>query len=660
MKNKILLRGLFTFVFIAALSIGGLQPAAAQTGQSQSITGWLSILQGDGPQGSLPQILYHLTAEDGQSTRLLLDEDLLATQAGLLALDRQLVTVQGETTRLMVDGTEAGFQVASIALAVDEASSGSPAVVSGSKPFLSIMCKFADYAQEPQNLAYFQGMYGSTYPGLNHYWREVSNNNININGSNAVGWYTLPQSRSYYIYGGQLDFNRAADDCTALANPHVNFAGFTGINLMFNYDLDGYAWGGSIYMTLDGVTKAWPMTWEPPWGYESIGVISHEMGHAFGLPHSSGNYGETYDNRWDVMSDLWSDCGRSTHATYGCLGQHTISYHKDLLGWVPASMKYTLNYAAVPAPADAQAGVSPGAYLMAKLPISGTSNYYTVETRFRPGYDVKLPGQGVIIHQIVPSRYDSPAHVVDVDNNGNTGDAGAIWAVGETFNDATNHVSVQVLAQTSNGYSVRIQNGSAAATIEIDSSAQIPTFGDVPLGYWASEWITKLYSNGVTGGCSTNPLMFCPTKGINRAEMAVFLLRSKHGSSYNPPAVGGSTGFYDVPTSHWAAAWIKQLAAENITGGCGNGNYCPATIVDRASMAVILLRAKHGPTYNPPAVGSSSGFTDVPTTHWAAAWIKQLVTEGIANGCSTSAYCPSATVTRAQMSVFLVETFNLP
>ncbi len=660
MKNKILLRGLFTFVFIAALSIGGLQPAAAQTGQSQSITGWLSILRGDGPQGSLPQILYHLTAEDGQSTRLLLDEDLLATQAGLLALDRQLVTVQGEATRLMVDGTEAGFQVASIALAVDEASSGSPAVVSGSKPFLSIMCKFADYAQEPQNLAYFQGMYGSTYPGLNHYWREVSNNNININGSNAVGWYTLPQSRSYYIYGGQLDFNRAADDCTALANPHVNFAGFTGINLMFNYDLDGYAWGGSIYMTLDGVTKAWPMTWEPPWGYESIGVISHEMGHAFGLPHSSGNYGETYDNRWDVMSDLWSDCGRSTHATYGCLGQHTISYHKDLLGWVPASMKYTLNYAAVPAPADAQAGISPGAYLMAKLPISGTSNYYTVETRFRPGYDVKLPGQGVIIHQIVPSRYDSPAHVVDVDNNGNTGDAGAIWAVGETFNDATNHVSVQVLAQTSNGYSVRIQNGSAAATIEIDSSAQIPTFGDVPLGYWASEWITKLYSNGVTGGCSTNPLMFCPTKGINRAEMAVFLLRSKHGSSYNPPAVGGSTGFNDVPTSHWAAAWIKQLAAENITGGCGNGNYCPATIVDRASMAVILLRAKHGPTYNPPAVGSSSGFTDVPTTHWAAAWIKQLVTEGIANGCSTSAYCPSATVTRAQMSVFLVETFNLP
>jgi hypothetical protein len=73
--------------------------------------------------------------------------------------------------------------------------------------------------------------------------------------------------------------------------------------------------------------------------------------------------------------------------------------------------------------------------------------------------------------------------------------------------------------------------------------------------------------------------------------MAVFLLRSKYGSSYTPPAIGPTgTGFGDVPDDHWAAPWIKQLAAEGITSGCGGGNYCPATQVTRAQMAVFLVK----------------------------------------------------------------------
>jgi hypothetical protein len=76
---------------------------------------------------------------------------------------------------------------------------------------------------------------------------------------------------------------------------------------------------------------------------------------------------------------------------------------------------------------------------------------------------------------------------------------------------------------------------------------------------------------------------------INRAMMAVFLLRAKHGAGYTPPAVGNSTGISDVATDHWAAAWIKQLAAEGIAAGCGGGNYCPTGLVTRAQMAVFLV-----------------------------------------------------------------------
>jgi hypothetical protein len=142
--------------------------------------------------------------------------------------------------------------------------------------------------------------------------------------------------------------------------------------------------------------------------------------------------------------------------------------------------------------------------------------------------------------------------------------------------------------------------------------------------------------------------------------MAIFLLRGIHGSSYTPPAVGDGTGFNDVPTTHSAAAWIKQLAAEGITGGCGNGNYCPNQAVTRAQMAIFLLRAKYGDDYVPPAVGGSSGFNDVPAGSSTAPWIKQLAAEGITGGCGNGNYCPNNPVTRAQMAIFLQRTFNLP
>ena len=195
---------------------------------------------------------------------------------------------------------------------------------------------------------------------------------------------------------------------------------------------------------------------------------------------------------------------------------------------------------------------------------------------------------------------------------------------------------------------------------DIGAYEKAATFEDAHFDYWAWSYIERLYDAGITSGCSVNPLQYCPESTVTRAQMAVFLERGIHGSAYNPPAVGGSTGFSDVSTSYWAAAWIKQLAAEGITAGCGTGIYCPEGVVTRAQMAVFLLRSKYGSSYNPPAVGGSTGFSDVSTSYWAGAWIKQLVVEGITAGCGNGNYCPEVPATRAQMAVFLVRTFNLP
>ncbi|MBI5839476.1 MAG: S-layer homology domain-containing protein [Chloroflexi bacterium] len=134
-----------------------------------------------------------------------------------------------------------------------------------------------------------------------------------------------------------------------------------------------------------------------------------------------------------------------------------------------------------------------------------------------------------------------------------------------------------------------------------------PVFADVPWDYWAWQDIERLYNSGVTGGCSTNPMYYCPDNSVTRAQMAVFLLKGKYGSTYTPPAVGSSTGFNDVATNYWAAAWIKQLAAEGITSGCSWSPplYCPESTTTHAQMAIFLLKSKHGSAYTPPAVGNA-------------------------------------------------------
>ncbi|MBL0348693.1 hypothetical protein [Candidatus Villigracilis affinis] len=38
---------------------------------------------------------------------------------------------------------------------------------------------------------------------------------------------------------------------------------------------------------------------------------------------------------------------------------------------------------------------------------------------------------------------------------------------------------------------------------------QYPTFADVPMNHWAWAYIESIYAAGITGGCGTNPLIYC-------------------------------------------------------------------------------------------------------------------------------------------------------
>jgi subtilisin family serine protease len=221
--------------------------------------------------------------------------------------------------------------------------------------------------------------------------------------------------------------------------------------------------------------------------------------------------------------------------------------------------------------------------------------------------------------------------------------------------DVTDNDSIIDLKSTPLG-GLGIGNGSYTMGEVYDVIKEV-TFADVPATYWAWSFIERLYAAGITGGCGTSPLIYCPDNSVTREQMAVFLLKAKHGAGFVPPAATGLV-FTDVPTTNIFAPWIETLAAEGITGGCGPQLYCPTETVTRAQMAVFLLKSKYGPAHTPPA--ATGVFTDVPTTNIFAPWVEQLAAEGITGGCAAGLYCPDGPVTRAQMAVLIVKAFNLP
>ncbi len=94
--------------------------------------------------------------------------------------------------------------------------------------------------------------------------------------------------------------------------------------------------------------------------------------------------------------------------------------------------------------------------------------------------------------------------------------------------------------------------------------------------------INALRAAGITSGCA--PGLFCPTRRVTRAEMAIFL-----DKELNPPAT--STDFFDDDDGRTGEAAINRLAAAGVTGGCGTRRFCPTSSVTRGQMAAFLQRA---------------------------------------------------------------------
>ena len=161
-----------------------------------------------------------------------------------------------------------------------------------------------------------------------------------------------------------------------------------------------------------------------------------------------------------------------------------------------------------------------------------------------------------------------------------------------------------------------------------------------------ASWITYTSSIGIgsspfTVGVIPNPTGLSRTSTISVGSAAITVTQDATVQF-----------FTDVPPSAYYFDAVDLFALKGITLGCTATTYCPQESVTRAQMAEFIVRTMLGTgsfPYNPVPY-----FTDAPVGSFGFEYIQKLSELGVTNGCAVNLFCPTATVSRQEMAVFVI------
>ncbi len=406
-------------------------------------------------------------------------------------------------------------------------------------------------------------LFGTGNYSMKDYYQEVSYGVFSVSAGpgGVVGWYTASNTHDYYGQNDILGNDMWPGDLVYEAVAAADAAGFN----FAPYDQDGDCYVDVVDIIHQGTgedaggpaTDIWSHRWSLSggqyWGYshysayitndnctanpsvkvkvndyviqpeilfgniETIGVFTHEYGHALDLPdlYDTDNSSESIGN-WSLMAGgLWNYVTRS-----GDRPAHMDAWSKYKLGWMtPTLVSGTLTNEPI-----TQAATAADVYqLLSGGPTSG-GEYFLVENRQKTGFDAGLPGAGLLIWHIDeaktnndnecypggPSCATNHYHVALVQadnlwemekniNRGNAGDSypgstnktsftGSSSPNSNLYNGTPSNVSITNISIPSTTMTATLSGGSSvpALTLYQSKSGTIPT-------YYAGDWLSVWY-----------------------------------------------------------------------------------------------------------------------------------------------------------------------
>jgi len=287
----------------------------------------------------------------------------------------------------------------------------------GDDKFSILLCKSSDADTPPNGADYYKKMLTQIgQGGLADYWWDMSYGTYDMRRSDLHGWYTVAKTTTVWEAGatqGKIDACVAA----AKSDPNDPYTVPPGNHVL----VVGFPWVGD-QATGPNALVPWQ---EILWGNEdiSVGTVSHEAGHALGLPHSFSNdrgyinvwwarRGE-YDNPWDSMSFanafmVSTPFGMSAVGMAGPL--------LDDLGWIPRHRIKTVGADSVRSAVYTLAALghpdAPGLlFLRIPVDIKDPNHYFTVEFRRKDRWDAGIPDNTILINEVYQDYGSHLTHI---------------------------------------------------------------------------------------------------------------------------------------------------------------------------------------------------------------------------------------------------------
>lgn len=226
--------------------------------------------------------------------------------------------------------------------------------------------------------------------------------------------------------------------------------------------------------------------------------------------------------------------------------------------------------------------------------------------------------------------------------------------VGVTTYPNAGYRTMGVNVSTNSGSTTATRTGDNTFNFTVPANATAVTVTpvyDVDNGTkFADVWSTSYYSNavswavgmGITGGQST--YSFGSGNTCSRADMVTFLYRA----AGSPSVANVRNPFVDVPAGSYYYNAVMWAYSKGITGGVDTTHFGPNQTVTRAQTVTFLYRYA-----GEPAVGTNSGFYDVPSNQWYAKAVTWARNQGVTGGKTATSFAPSSGCMRCEIVTFL-------